>query len=242
MIIRYTNRKIRYTNRMDPNNLNPDTLPSPQAGLPADSQPIGQLPQNQPVVPAEGQNPYGFILDTDHKKKKKLVKPKSFRSLILVIIGGGIVLSIATIAISSFISRSQTGRTTELISLTAEQQEIIRVASLGVTGSDDLTIQSWAETVKLSVTSQQKSLITYLVKNNVKVEKLTLDSKLDKTTDTALKTATANNRFSDEFKTTLKKSLTTYGNDLKKSYDGASGPNSKKILIDSYKSTAFLLK
>jgi flagellar basal body-associated protein FliL len=205
----------------------------------------GALPPTQPTTPpvvADGQNPYGFIMDAEHKRKKKLGKPSSFKSLILLIIGGGLVLSIAIVAVSSLASRSQQAQTNGLISLTAQQQEIIRVAGLGVSGSTDLLTQSWAETVKLSVTSQQKSLITYLTKNKVKDKELNLNSKLNKDTDAALKTATANNRFSDEFSSNLKQSLTTYASDLKKSYEGASGANSKAILKDSYESTTLLLK
>lgn len=243
MFFRPTKAEIRYTSYMDPNNQNPDVLPAPQPPTPSSATVDGSLPRyEQPAAHSGPQNPYNFIMDTDHKRKKKLVtKPNSFRSRMFWVIGGGLIAIIAVIGLSSFINSAQNEKTSKILSLVPEQQEIIRVADLGVVGSKDLSIQAWAETTKLSVASQQKTLTTYLKKNNVTTEMLAINSKINKNTDASLKTATSDNRFDDEFTTTLKALLTSYADNLKNDYDGA-GANGKKILSDSYKSTAQLLK
>lgn len=243
MFFRPTKAEIRYTSYMDPNNQNPDVLPAPQPTTQSSTTIDGSLPRyEQPVAQPGPQNPYNFIMDTDHKRKKRLVtKPKSFYSRLFWVVGGGLIAIIAIIGVSSFINSAQNEKTSKILSLVSEQQEIIRVADLGVIGSKNSSIQAWAETTKLSVASQQKTLTTYLKKNNVSSEMLAINSKINKNTDASLKTATSDNRFDDAFTTTLKTLLTDYVNNLKNDYDGA-GANGKKILSDSYKSTVQLLE
>jgi len=99
-----------------------------------------------------------------------------------------------------------------------------------------------AETAKITVTTQQKSLTKYLSSKKVILTALELKAKQDKKTDADFKTATTNGLFDDVFSSALKSGLTTYARDLKKNYDNASTPAVKKILGDSYKSTVLLLK
>lgn len=201
-----------------------------------------QPPTVQPGAQPEPPSPYGFILNAPHAPKKQLLKPNSLRSRLLLIVGGGIIIMLLIVGVSSLIKKSSQANRTALISLVAEQQEIIRVANLGITGSDDFLIQSRAETAALSVGSQQTSLTKYLKDRKVILTKIVLNAGLNTKTDEALKSATANNRFNEVFSQTLTDSLNLYAQNIKKSYANAEGPIIKAQLSESYKSTALLLK
>ncbi len=216
---------------------------NPNSPLPGTKSPQEQTPQpGQNGIQPGPQNPYGFIINTPHPPKNRFLKPNSFRSRLLVIVGGGAILMIAIVLISSLITRSSKENATALVSLVAKQQEIVRVAGLGVVGSSDLLTQSWAETTVLSVGSQQFELKSYLTKRKTVITAPILLSKLDPQTTSAFTAATADNNFTEVFRAKLKTSLVTYEQNLKKSYDGAKGPTIKKILGNSYNSTATLLK
>ena len=201
-----------------------------------------QQPTMQPGAQPESPNPYGFILNAPHAPKKKLLKPNSLRSRLLLIVGGGLVIILLIVGVSSFITRASQANKSALISLVGEQQEIVRVANLGVVGSTDFIAQSWAETTALSVGSQQSKLTKYLTERKTAILPIVLNAKRDPKTDADFGVATANNRFTEVFDQKLKDSLNTYAQNLKKAYANADGPIIKTILGDSYKSTVILLK
>ncbi|MDB5183260.1 MAG: hypothetical protein JWO47_1044 [Candidatus Saccharibacteria bacterium] len=212
---------------MDPNNLNPGTVP----------------PANQPPPPAEPKNPYHFIMNAPKPPKKQMLKTGSLRSRLLVIVGGAAVVIAAIILISSLLSRSSKQVTSQLTDIVAEQQEIIRVANLGYAGAaGDLETQSWATTTESTISSEQQALVKFLKQKNIVILPVVLNGKLNKKTDAALAAATTNGNYVTVFKATLQESLVTYAKDLKKSYQSVSSPEIKASLSDSYKNTVSLLK
>lgn len=203
----------------------------------------GAQPQpGQPVTPPLAPSPYGFILNAPNKPKQPLLKPNSLKSRLLIIVGGSLILMLLIIGVSTLVKRSGAAKKAAIISLVAEQQEVIRVANLGTVGSKDLLIQSWAQTASSSVGSQQKSLTKYLAARNTILLKTELSAKLDPKTDEAFKTASVDNRFTEVFTEKFKAILLTYAQDLKKNYNNVKTPALKKLLSDSYKSTYLLLK
>lgn len=199
--------------------------------------PIGQ-PQAEP----KPQNPYSFILDAEHQKKKPLLSGSPFKSRLLAILGGGTVLIIIVIIASSLFFGGRSNNAQMLIELGAEQQEIIRVSELGLKSAVDPTTLAFAQTTKSSVQTHHVKLIGYLVSKNIKVNPAALKTKLDKTTDTELATAAATNRFDETLSTTLKDMLTSYAASIKKNFNNASNETSKKLLSESYESVEQLLK
>jgi hypothetical protein len=227
---------------MDPNKQQPGFTPPPYGQAPQQPQPQSQPFAPGPVAPSP-QSPYGFILETQRKPKKNFLKGGSLRSKLLVVVGGGALLIGTIVIVSSIINSSAKANTEALISIAAEQQEIVRVAGVGVKTSTDLATITFAELTKLSVTSQQQKLVKYL--NNTVSATLTpatLASGLSTKTNQALNSAAVSDQFDSVFNSTLKASLTAYANDLQKSYKNASGPTIKGILADSYNGTATLLK
>lgn len=215
---------------MDPYNQKPGTPAQP-----------GQIPSSPD--PQDPQNPYHFILNAPKAPKQPLFKTGSLRSKLFVIIGGAFIVILAIVLISSLLSRSSKTATTELITIVAQQQEIIRVANLGIAGSaSDLPTQVWAATTESSVSSQQQRLIKYLKQKDIIVLPEQLNAKLSKKTDADFKTATVNSTFVSTFKDNLRSSLVAYGQDLSKSYKNVSSPEIKTLLNESYKNTVTLLK
>ncbi len=215
---------------MNPNNQLPNT--------PQPDQPI------LPPTPAEpAHNPYGFIMDTEHQPKKKLqVNSNSFKARLLLVLGIGVFIIVGAIIVSSIITGQREKNAVLLTSLTAEQQEIARVADLGFKDAKDPAVKAYAGIAKLSIITQQAQLVAYLGTKNVALGPVDLNNKLNKTTDADFMAAKANNQFDEVFTDTLKKSLNTYQVNLKTSYDGASNEISKKLLSDSFTSTSYLLK
>lgn len=208
------------------------------------NQPSGSIPPvpNQPA-PGRSNNPYGFILDTEHQPKKPLLQNRnSLRSRLLIVVGGGVGLVILLVIILSLANGGKTDNGKLLGDLVAEQAEIVRVADQGANKGIDPSVRAFAEIAKLSVASQQARLTSYLEAHGVKLTPAQIDAKKSESTDTALNQAISNNRFDDVFTETLKSSLQTYSADLKNNYNVASNADSKKILSDSFTSTTSLLK
>lgn len=216
---------------MDPQNNQPSAPPQPNQSFPP------------PQSPQQAHDPYGFIMDTQHQPKKKLVpNDGSFKSRILMLVGFAAVLIIAIVLISTLLSGSKESNTQLLTALAAEQTEIIRVADLGIKGSTNPDTLAYVQTTKSSLTAEQVRLLGYLASKNVKVTPIILSSKLNKATDKALISATASNEYDTVLITTIKESLNSYSKHLAESYKIASNPESKLLLADSFKSTANLLK
>ena len=201
---------------------------------------------NAPVTPgpsAPPDNPYKFILDTEHQPKKSMsVTGKSaFKTKIFAVLGLGILLIIVIVAVNALFFNKE-NNATKLSSLAAEQTEIIRVADLGLKTATDGDVKGFAETARLSVQSHLNLLKAYLTKNSVELTPLILKSKLNSKTDAALTSAAAANRYDEVFKETLKTELKSYAVSIQASYKTASNETSKKLLSDMYDSIETLLK
>ena len=163
-------------------------------------------------------------------------------SRLLLVFGIGFAILIAIVIGSKLINGKSSGNVSLLTGIAAEQQEIIRVSTLGIANATDPSTIAYAQTTRLSLISQQAKLTKYLGSKKVKVTPVLLNEKLNKNTDKALKSASDGGRYDDTLNKTLKDSLTTYAATLKSGYSSASTPESKKILSQSYDSTKTLLK
>jgi hypothetical protein len=201
-----------------------------------------------PYTPApapSGQDPYHFIMNEPHTPKKGLLPSpnhSSLKSRILIALGLGTILVIVAILFSSLVLGNKDKNAQSLISLVAQQQEIVRVSDLALKSATDSSTKAYAETVKLSVATQQAELTTYLTKQKQKITPLQIAAKKDVKTDAALEAALKNNRFDDTYMEIIKEDLTTYQASLESSYNAASTPTAKTILKNGFTSTANLLK
>lgn len=198
---------------------------------------------NQPVGPSSpAPNPYDFITNSPQKPRKQLFGGGgSFKSRLILIIGGAVLLMIILAIITSLLTAGSSGNTNALKTMVAQQQELARVAAIGADKSQDSTIRSRALTAKLSATTQQQKLTAYLEKRNIKLTKEELAANQDKSVDEALEAAAASNRFDEAFNEELISQLNTYAAALQDAYESAGNEESKKLLSDSFTSTAFIL-
>lgn len=195
---------------------------------------------NQPGSPAPRSNPYEFITNPSQPGKRPSLGGNPLLKRVMVVVGGAVILMII---VSIAISLLGSGGTNidALKSLTAKQQEIVRVADMGVGKAQDINTRSLALTAKLSASTQQQELLAYLEQQDVKPTKLELASEEDSDTDTALETAATSNRFDEAFNQILIELLTDYANSLSSTYEATSGENAKAVLSQSYASIATLL-
>jgi len=163
--------------------------------------------------------------------------PKIVKIVAIAIIG---VMLIAIIA-SVFTGRSNVA-SQPIINSLSDGQEILRVTTL--TDSQlplqDPTVQALAATVSSTLTSDQSSLNDYLAKNGVKISKLELSAKTNKTTDAQLQSASQNNNLDSAYQNYLKDSLAKYALSLKTAYK-VSGPKGQELLKKAFDSTTVIL-
>lgn len=135
------------------------------------------------------------------------------------------------------------GKTTnsdQLVGIMARAQEIARVSNLVNQQSKNTDALGLATTASSALTSQEQQLKAYLTAQKIKVDPKLLLSKLDKTTDTQLATASQNNNYEQTYYDYLKNNLGTYQTALS-SASTAAGPNAKAILRAAVQSVQTLL-
>jgi hypothetical protein len=215
-------------------------LPVQPAVNPAPPPQPGQLP-NSGFPP--GHNPYEFIMNGGTAPRKPpVLKGGSLKSRVLIILGGGILAMILVVMLSNAFRSASNANAAILSDLVAEQQEIVRVSTLGIKDAVGSPAKNFAQSTYSSVTSEQIQLQDYLKSKKIKLTKVQLNSKLDSKTDTALETAKQANAYDDTLTTTLLGLLSTYANDASKAYKTASNTTSKGILESSFNSSAALIK
>lgn len=200
-------------------------------GMPEDDK------KDQPI-----ENPYDFILNEPEKPKKSLVpkaQSKKQRTIFVIIAALGL-LTLLIIAIS-LISGIGTRGITNMRELTKEQQEIIRVAEIGEKESNNLDLQSIATSTKLSVSSSQTDVITYLADQDIEIKSKDLSENADATTDARLEKARQNGIFDEEYASILVTLLNEYVNNLSRYFDQTDSEKQQLILQAAYQETQDIL-
>lgn len=129
----------------------------------------------------------------------------------------------------------------ETVATAQRQQEIVHVlnsALLQTTLSD--STKSFALTAKLSLTSSQSKLITYLAKNGTKLDAKTLNLKVSTAVDAQLTSSIASSTYDSTFKQIMQSQLEVYLNGLSTAYNQNKGHNGRALLQDDYKQAKLL--
>ena len=198
---------------------------------------------NQPVgSPAPGSNPYEFITNPGKPPKKQLFGGGgSLTKRLIIVVGGAVALMILLAIGTSLLTSGGSGNVSALKTMVAQQQELARIAAIGAERAQDSSIRAQALTTKLSVTTQQQKLTSYLASRDVKLNEQELIIKLNKDTDKALDAAASSNRFDQAFQEELTKQLNSYAVALQDAYKSTSNEKGKAVLSESFNSTAFIL-
>lgn len=189
----------------------------------------------------EDKNPYQFIVDTDHTKKKvRLPAGNSKQSRIFIVVGGLFVLLIIGIVIASLISNAANAGKADLLKVAQKQAELVRVSKLGMDRAKGSSAQNLATTVNLSLQSDQATLLSSLRSAGVKVSAKELSLGKNPKTDIALTTAEQSNKFDEVFIETIQTQLVDYQRSLKTAYDKASSKKLKQTLSAQFDTAGLL--
>ncbi len=162
-----------------------------------------------------------------------------------IALGGLLVLIIIISVARSLFSGG--GNTQALTTVAQEQQAMIHILTNGA-GTDNQqqatlsdSNKKFASTAKLSLTSAQQQLITYMDTNGKKVSTKALDLKIDPAIDKQLTTAATNSTYDSTFKQVMQTELTNYEKALQAAYQQTSGPKGRKLLTEEYNGAQLLL-
>jgi hypothetical protein len=190
----------------------------------------------QPNQP--GQPDYSFITDPSGPKKSKLSGSKSKR--ILVVAAGGGILLVVFFTIFSLLFKGGTSNTERLVSIVAQQTELIRVSALGEKSATSVETKNFATTVNLSLVTAENQLSTAVTKQGRKLKPAEINSAKNEKTDATLTTAEQINKFDETFNQTIKTSLDAYQKSLSDAYEASSSASEKAMLQDLYKKAKIL--
>lgn len=187
-------------------------------------------------------NEYDFIMNTDHKPKKKVVLPSgnSKQSRILIVVGGVSLLLIGIVVIMSFISSAGNAGKTELLKAAQQQAEIVRISEIGIDRAKGSTAKNLATTTSFSMQSDQATLTASLSGQGVKVNAKELAASKNQKTDAILTAAEQSNKFDEVFITTLHTELASYQQTLKSAYDKTSSKKLKATLTEQFEHAELL--
>jgi hypothetical protein len=206
--------------------------------------PSSQPPPPPAAPPPNNANKFDFIVKNPPKARMPLFGGggSSTTKRLIVVIGGGVVLIIIAIVLAGILGSAGKSSTKALIDIAQEQQEIVRVSGVGVTKSQTSATKNLAMTIQYSVLTNQQSTISLLAGKGHKLKTKDLGLKHDIKTDNILTLASQNNTFDEAFKQIIYSQLNDYKSALKTAYDGSHSKSERKVLQDSFDSTALILQ
>jgi len=159
---------------------------------------------------------------------------------LVLAVGGGLGLLVVISIVMSLVLGGGGAKKDQLVALAQQQNELIRVAEIGVEKGRNAQARQLAVTAQLSLTSEQAALQSALKTQGVKVGNKELIAGKNTKTDTKLTQAEQTNRFDEVFLEHLKGELVSYQKNLKTAYDEASSKKFKDALAAQYEKAAIL--
>lgn len=176
------------------------------------------------------QNPYDFITNTPQNNRGVSFGANSQKARLIQVGIGAIIFIIIIVAFVSFLSKSSNSIKTDLIKLSAAQQDIIEVSKLGETNVRDAQLQRQSASINAVITSQNVGTIAMLkkigVKNSSKESSLLQDKSYTKTLDEASKSG----NYDEAYITILYNRIDDYRVKLQTAYANNNGQTTKQQL------------
>lgn len=192
--------------------------------------------------PSESDDPYKFIFDPNKEPARKLMPSTNTKRGRIVVIGVGVIILLILFSfVGSLISNAGQAGTKDLIELTQRQQEIVRIAQIGITKSKGQDARNLAINTQLTVASDQQQLLVKLKKSNKKLSPKELGLRQNNRTDALLVQADQNNQFDVTFIKTITSQLTSYQKSINKSYDTNTGKTIRGLLKAEYNNATILI-
>ena len=203
-------------------------------------------PEQQPYSPApQNHTPdYDFIVNPAAVPKKSLIPIPTGGSMLqrAAVVGGGLVILLIIIIIFASLLSGGSNNTAPLVSIAQQQNELIRVATVGTLQTSDQAAKNFAVASELSLTTDQQQLLTYLKGQGHKVSSKQLIATKSTKTDGELSAAEAASTFDSTFEQIMQTGLTTYTQSLKTTFASTTGPNARKLLNSDYSAAVLLLQ
>lgn len=198
---------------------------------------------NQPIPPAysgNGQNQYDFILDNKKPKKSLIPTGGSKKQRIVVfLIFIGVVLAIFGL-IFGLIFRGG-GASQSLTQLAQQQQELIRISTIGTEEGRSRETLSFAYNTQLSLMSSQQETLVRLSTLRKAPNAKELAEGVQPSIDQELSRAQQADRFDEVFTTVLRRELTAYQRAIQAAGNEVSAPADRELLAQLHQETEQLL-
>ncbi len=187
------------------------------------------------------QSDYDFITNTGQAPKKSLLPSSGSKtSRIVVVAAVALFLIIAIGALFSLLGNAGKANVAALEAAALKQNELIRVADIGIKDARTQAAKDIATTTKLSMQSQQPQMLAALETAGRKLGSKELAAGQDRSVDQALTNATQNNRFDEEFLKIIAASLTEYQTIVQRAYEGVQSPRLRESLEVQFNSANVL--
>lgn len=201
-------------------------------------------PEQQPYSPPPPSHTpdYDFIVNPATAPKKSLIPLPTGGSILqrAAVVGGGLVILLIIIVIFVSLLSGSGNNTTPLVSIAQQQNELIRIATVGTLQTSDQAAKNFAVASQLSLTTDQQQLLTYLKGQGHKVSSKQLLATKSAKTDSELSAAQAASTFDSTFEQIMQTELTTYVQSLKTTFASTTGSNARKLLNNDYAAAVLL--
>ena len=176
------------------------------------------------------QSQYNFIMDSSNGSTGGpafLQDPKKRNIIVVAFVA--VIIFLVIIAVSIFASLGK-NNSAPLVDVVAYQTELLRISTLGLEGSKDLSTRSYTSTLQSFIQSDLTQTTSYLSSTGKKLEKTETALKLDSTVDKDLESASLRNAFDEILLGYFEKTSVEYKQSLQKALDSASSEKEKAVL------------
>ncbi len=192
-----------------------------------------QEPNSADQLPEADNNPYGFIMNPQ-KPPRRSFSFGGGNNMVqkIAVIGGGLIALIIIFSVaSSFLNGADNAQKDKLISLANVQAEIIRMVDTASENLSDQSLLYKASTVKISVESSQKEVLSALTDRGKKVkdEDIAVQNPAN---DAALSEGQQNSRYDEAYSQLLDEQLADYRQQLQAVYDSGN-PNEQEMAVSA---------
>lgn len=191
----------------------------------------------QPNEPYKQQpTPYDFFLSSGGGASPNYGTSPKKRIMVVAI--AAVVLIIIVVVVISLFNNASKSNAQQVLSAVQKQQELIRVAELGVSKSKGSEAANLAITAKLALTTSQLQLIK-AVSGKFSEKELSKAQKVE--TDERLTKAEQASRFDEVFLEVMHEGLAELETTLQSAHEAASSEKTKQALSNSFDQATILL-
>jgi hypothetical protein len=196
--------------------------------------------QNPAGPPSGAPNPYDFLNESAPHKKSLLPSPSSKNGMIIMFFGGLGLLSIIAIIIFSVIGNIGSDIKADWLSVTKQQQELIRLSEVGSKNASSPEAKNLATNVGITLKASQPSINNLSSKSGAKFNEKSLAAVKNEQTDTRLEAAEQNGQFDATFTAVIREQLVEYQVLLKRLDESSKNKSTLEIISSAYDNAQLL--